>query len=148
MLMEIDHFDPTLKGRIRHRYSNLFLASRYCNNKKHGNWPSPEAQSKGVRFLNCCREQDYGEHIFEDPGTHQVVGVTPAGKYHVRILDLNAPHLVDERAERSRLRKLLYQDRKIVRESSAAMRAFHVLETQLGYLIPMIPPLPAATRLP
>ena len=28
MLMEIDHFDPTIKGRERHRYANLFLANR------------------------------------------------------------------------------------------------------------------------
>jgi hypothetical protein len=143
MLMEIDHFDPTLKGRKRHRYSNLFLASRYCNNKKRGNWPSPAAVARGVRFLNCCEEQDYGEHIFEDPATHRLVGASPAGKYHVRVLDLNAPHLVEERAERARLRKLLYEDRKRVKETIAAMRAFRILQTELGYLIPTIPATPS-----
>lgn len=138
MLMEIDHFDPTLRGRTRHRYSNLFLASRYCNNKKQGNWPSPEALAAGVRFLNCCDEQDYGEHIFEDPTTHRVFGTTPPGKYHVRILDLNAPHLIAERQERSRLRKLLFEDWKRVKHADAAMRAFRILQTELDYLIPVI----------
>src|SRR5712691_4203012 len=65
LLMEIDHFDPTIKGRKRHRYSNLFLASRYCNNKKWKNWPTANERAQGLRFLNCCEEWDYGEHIFE-----------------------------------------------------------------------------------
>jgi hypothetical protein len=139
MLMEIDHFDPTIKGRKRHHYGNLFLASRYCNNRKLGNWPSKEAAAKGARFLNCCIEQDYGEQIFEDPATHRVFGVNPASIYHVRMLDLNAPHLVQERRDRSEYRKLLFEERKIIKESDAAIHAFHILEAQLDYLIPPIP---------
>jgi hypothetical protein len=141
MLMEIDHFDPTIRGRERHRYANLFLASHYCNNKNLGNWPFPDAIAKGVRFLNCCEEQDYGEHIFENPTIHLVVGVTPPGKYNVRMLYLNAPHLVQERAERSMLRKLLYVDRKRVKETDPAMLAFNILQKELDYLIPVIEPL-------
>ncbi len=55
-----------------------------------------------IRFLNCCEENDYGTHIFEDPDTHEVVGITPAGKFHVRCCDLNADHLVKERADRAK----------------------------------------------
>jgi len=139
MLMEIDHFDPTIKNRKRHRYNNLFLASRFCNNRKQGNWPSRDERSVGIRFLNCCREMDYGDQIFENSVTHLVFGVTGAAKYHVRMLDLNAPHLVDERRDRAELRKLLFEDRKIVRESEAALQAFRILRTQLEYLIPPIP---------
>lgn len=142
MLMEIDHFDPTLKGRARHRYDNLFLASRYCNNRKQKNWPSPEAQARGVRFLNCCREVDYGEQIFEDPASNRVFGVTPAGKYHITMLDLNAPHLVDERRDRAELRRLLFAERKTVKRTAEAIQVFHVLETQLNYMIPPIPGAP------
>lgn len=139
MLMEIDHFDPTIPGRARNRYENLFLSSRFCNGRKQGNWPDAADQAKGVRFLNCCEELDYGQHIFEDPDTHCVFGVTPAGKYHVRILDLNAPHLVEERAERARYRHLLYKARKLVKQPESAVEAFRVLKTQLDYLIPEIP---------
>ena len=32
--MEIDHFDPTLEGAARNRYSNLMLATAHCNNFK------------------------------------------------------------------------------------------------------------------
>jgi hypothetical protein len=57
--------------------------------------------------LNCCNEADYGVHIFEDPDSHEVVGVTPEGKYHVRNCDLNAPHFIEERAERAELWRIL-----------------------------------------
>jgi 5-methylcytosine-specific restriction endonuclease McrA len=83
IVMEIDHFDPTIKGRDRHRYENLFLSTRHCNNKKQGNWPTDDEQARGIRLLNCCAEQDYGVHIFEDTSTHHLVGVTPQGRFHI-----------------------------------------------------------------
>ena len=57
---------------------------------------------EGIRFLNPCEEDDYGRHMLENPKTHEVFGVTPAGKYHIRVLDLNAPHLVRERRQRAK----------------------------------------------
>lgn len=137
--MEIDHFDPTIKGRDRHHYSNLFLATRHCNNKKQGNWPSPEERRKGVRLLNCCEEMDYGEHIIEDSKTQDLVGVTPAGRYHIRTLDLNASHFVAERQLRTYMKKLLFEQHKIVNKWDAALRVFHLLQTELNLLIPPIP---------
>jgi len=105
--MEVDHFNPRRKRDTIQRYSNLFLATRHCNGAKRDRWPSGRERQLGARFLNCCEETDYGVHIFEDPDTHEVVGVTPAGRYHVRNCDLNARHLVEERAERARLRTIL-----------------------------------------
>jgi hypothetical protein len=101
--MEIDHFDPRLKSYFRQEYSNLFLATRHCNGAKRDRWESNKKRQQGARFLNCCEEADYDVHIFEDPDTHEVVGITPEGKYHVRNCDLNAPHLVQERAQRAQL---------------------------------------------
>jgi len=48
---------------------------------------------------------DYGKHIFEDPVTHQVFGVTPAGRYHVRHCDLNDDLYVAERRDRAEIGK-------------------------------------------
>jgi hypothetical protein len=138
MLMEVDHFDPTIPGRARHRYKNLFLSSRFCNGRKQGNWPELAQWAKEVRFLNCCEELDYGKHIFEDLKTHCVFGITPAGRYHIRILDLNAPHLVEERAERAHYRYLLYKASKMVKQPEAAVAAFQALKAQVDYLIPEI----------
>ena len=105
--MEVDHFNPHKKKDPIQEYENLFLATRHCNGSKRDRWPRNKERELGSRFLNCCKEPDYGVHIFEDPDTNEVVGVTPEGKYHVRNCDLNADHLVKERADRARIRRLI-----------------------------------------
>lgn len=105
--MEVDHFNPQMKGPARNKYSNLLPSTRHCNGSKSNHWPSPKARKAGVRFLNPCEEPDYGVHIFEDPKTHELIGSSPAGLYQIRHCDLNAPHLILERVERAKLRELL-----------------------------------------
>ena len=99
--MEIDHHDPTLKGEARHRYENLFPAIAPCNSIKHENWPSIEEQRNGIRFLNPCKETDYDHQIFEDPGSHELVGTTPAAIYHIEMLGLNSDALIRRRKDRT-----------------------------------------------
>src|SRR5260370_9241981 len=112
--MEVDHFNPFLRGNRRHRYTNLFFSTRHCNNAKRRHWPTASQLSKDIRYLNCCEELDYGVHIFEDPETNRLVGATPAGRYHIRMCDLNAPHFVRERSERPALRELLTTRKAII----------------------------------
>ena len=77
-VMEVDHFNPKLKGNIKHCYGNLMPAYRHCNSRKSNNWPTRAQQKKGIRFLNPRKEIDYGVHIFEDPRNQKVWGSTPA----------------------------------------------------------------------
>ena len=44
-----------LSERLRHRYVNLYLASRHCNNSKRRHWPTAAQIKDGIRFLDCCR---------------------------------------------------------------------------------------------
>lgn len=99
--MEVDHFNPHLKKDHFQRYSNLFLSTSHCNRSKSDRWPTNKDRDKGIHFLNCTKEMDYGVHIFEDPDTHEAVGVTTAGRYHVLSCDLNAPHFIEERTKRA-----------------------------------------------
>jgi len=144
-LMEVDHFNPNLRGPARNNYSNLFPATRHCNGAKQDTWPTAQLAKLGVRFLNPSKEQDYGVHIFEDPTSHQLVGTTPAGKYHIRCCDLNAPHLVLERAERARLRCIL-NDYPVttklpiqIPSQGQLLDASSVLRAILENMIPQIP---------
>ena len=101
--MQIDHFNPHLKKLHIQEYSNLFLSTSHCNGSKSDRWPTnKDWREQGWKFLDCTKEPDYGEHIFEDPDTHEVVGVTSAGRYHVTGCDLNAPQFVEERQDRAR----------------------------------------------
>jgi hypothetical protein len=142
--MDIDHFDPRQKKEFIQKYENLFWATRHCNGAKWTFWPSAKDQAAGLRYLNPCREQDYGEHIFEDPQTHRLVGVTPAGKYHIRMCDLNADHFVTERRERAEIWELLRDSMTLKRnqmpELTADMAA--ALRKQAEQMIPEFPHLP------
>lgn len=101
--MHIDHFNPHLKKEYFQEYRNLFLSTSHCNGSKSDRWPTnKERRELGWRFLDCTKEADYGVHIFEDPDTHEVVGVTPAGRYQVLNCDLNAPQFIEERQQRAK----------------------------------------------
>jgi hypothetical protein len=143
--MEIDHFDPSLAGPARNAYSNLMLATRHCNNMKRDAWPNPAQAAMGYRLLNPTKEIDYGVHLFEDPETHELVGATAAGRYHIDMLDLNHETFVWERRERARYIQL--------RNNSPALLAgtfeqLHDLimfvREQIELLIPPIPAPPKA----
>ncbi len=142
--MEVDHFNPRLPERLRDQYRNLYLASRHCNNSKRQYWPTVGQMKEGIRFLDCCREWDYGAHIFEDPVTHRVNGVTPAGKYHVRMCDLNAPHFIAERRIRSQLRLVLTSSPAIIHDLAKGLEVTNLLDLLDEITERLIPPIPAA----
>jgi len=142
LAMEVDHHDPTIREFERNRYENLYLSTRHCNNKKRKNWPTPALKKLGIRFLDCCKEQDYGVHIFEDLKTHLLVGATPAGIYHIRMCDLNAPHFVRERQTRSEFIQLLTNTPAIVRSRSDTKAILDQLNPFIRDMIPPIPPPP------
>lgn len=137
--MEIDHFNPNKKSDPIQQYANLFLATRHCNGAKRDRWPTNKERQLGARFLNCCQESDYGVHIFEDPDTHEVVGVTPEGRYHVRNCDLNAPHLIEERTERAKLRQLLDARQITIKQGWSLPEHVEALRAVVEKMIPVIP---------
>ena len=143
--MHIDHHNPNLPDNIRHSYENLFLASAHCNGKKGKRWPSAEQQKLGLRYLNPCKELDYGYHIFEDPDTFEVWGATAAGVYHIRMLDLNASHLVNERRRRFQLRALLESPNAVFFsgvvgvDNSTTRAGIAALHEDIELKIPLIP---------
>ncbi len=137
--MEIDHHDPQLKGAERNNYDNLFPASRHCNGSKSDHWPTKAMKKAGVRFLNPCKESDYGEQIFEDPATHHLVGTTKAAIFHIRMLQLNAQHLVDERKDRALLEDVLDKTPALVKNKDLAIETVNALRESKDLMIPPIP---------
>jgi hypothetical protein len=140
--MEVDHFDYRQKKDRFQRYDNLFLATRHCNGAKLQK-PTAKELAAGLRLLNPCKEWDYGPHIVENPDTHQLVGLTPLGKYQVRTCDLNAEHLVLERSERAEIWRLVRRNNGVtVRSNSAlddALAAIEALRKQVEHMIPELP---------
>ncbi len=143
--MDIDHHNPTLRHPQKNAYKNLLLASRHCNGKKSNEWPTSEQRALGIRFLNPCEEQDYGKHLFEDPNTFEIWGATPAGRYHIRKLDLNAEHLVRERRRRHELRTLKKEPMVVSALREDALQGVQAFSAEVE---DMIPPFPQKKRPP
>ena len=142
--MQVDHFNPTLKKLARHSYANLHLSSSHCNRHKSDYWPSVAERRRGIYLIDPCAEQDYGKHIFEDPETFQLIGVTPAGRYHIDILDLNAPTFVDERRHRAEIAKRCSSPMLFKKGGwSKMMKDIEAVLPYVDALIPYIPPIPA-----
>lgn len=99
--MEVDHFNPKLKGTRRDRHGDLLCASHHCNNCKRGVWPTPEQMAEGKRFINPYEEHDYGVHLVENRETGELEPLTRTGIYHLRHLGLNAPFLIKARLLRT-----------------------------------------------
>jgi len=139
--LEVDHFDPRKKKDVHQQYDNLFPASRHCNGKKSNHWPTKAEEAAGARFLNPCREMDYGVQITEDPNSHFLVGLTPAARWHIRMCSLNADHLVDERHKRAKYIDLLKNKGfigKRNRHQDTTRELVRALCEEVGLMIPEI----------
>jgi len=138
--MDIDHFNPNLKKGARNAYANLMLAAHSCNMMKQAFWAVPSRDAGSVALLNPCKEMDYGKHLFEDPDTHTLIGVTARGRQQIDILDLNHETFIRERATRSEYIRLRKATLSVLRGSFAEMRdALQFVKEQLELLIPEIP---------
>jgi hypothetical protein len=143
--LEVDHLDPRKKNDLIQNYKNLFPASRHCNGKKSDNWPNKAELAAGCRFLNPCEEMDYGEQIFEDPQTRELIGVTPAARWHIRICGLNANHLIEERRRRAKHWNTICNQGVTVKGGVPHQVAQEMIENyreEVELMIPQIPPPP------
>jgi len=142
--MEVDHFDPRRKNDPVQDYDNLFLASRNCNNAKGTFWPTEQETAQSVRLLNPCNETDYGGHIFKNALTGRLVGATPPGRTQIRICDLNAPHLVEERKLRAGILAVLDQLKSQLKSTNLSLpkELLSKVAEAMGFMIPPIPPPP------
>lgn len=145
--MEVDHFDPRKKKDRVQDYFNLLPATRHCNGKKGKFWPTEQDIKDQIRVINPAEEPDWGVHIFEDPETFHLWGATPTGRAHIRILDLNAEHLVRERQFRHRIRQQIFETPVFVKTIEfQAPEVLQTLRSQLDILIRPIAQKPKPSR--
>lgn len=143
--MEVDHFDPRLRRRARNAYTNLMLATRHCNLMKGSTWSKPVAEKAGsVDLLNPCEEQDYGEHLFEDPMTNELVAVTERGRLQIDVMDLNHETFVNERRERARYLAKRRSPAMITGSYVEVLSLLEIADDRYARCIPEIPPPPAS----
>jgi hypothetical protein len=63
--MTVDHFKPVAIGRYPHlrlAWSNLYYACSICNSHYKRDYPKPEEEAEGKRFVDPC-EEDPDDHF-------------------------------------------------------------------------------------
>lgn len=86
----------------RNRYTNLREHAGLVNLTKGRKFHDKD----GIGLLDCRTLHEYRDgHIAEDPATGILLGLTPSGKFHIRVLGINHPRLVDLRLRRTRMRE-------------------------------------------
>jgi len=92
--MTVDHFKPQRRyPALRMSWSNLYYACPVCNSHYKKDYPTPEEEAEGKRFVDPC-EEDPDEHfrLVRERGTGdrwQVHPLSPAAGYVVFRLKLN-----------------------------------------------------------
>lgn len=142
--LEVDHFDPRKKTLVFQDYANLFPASRSCNGKKSDWWPTEEEKRAGCRFLNPCEEMDYDEQILEHPISHELIGLNPAARWHIRMCGLNAPLLILERQKRASHWQTIKDSMFVMKKSNYAQLIEMVTKynEEVALMVPLIKYLP------
>jgi hypothetical protein len=145
--LNVEHFDPRQKQERIQNYDNLFPVSSPCNCAKGSKWPNEEEANRGLRFLNCCEELDYGGQIFEDPRTHELVGTTTAARFHLRYCGLKGgvagEFLKDRRKERTKIWATLANYGITPENAEQSTHADEFVAMMVSIALKLIPPIPA-----
>jgi hypothetical protein len=140
----IDHFDSNLKGRRRHKYTNLMLACSACNLSKLAK-EICDPKEPARRLLNCTLENEFPEHIIENDSCEWVSRTSP-GAYHILSLDLNESAHVKRRSRRkSVLNELLKLESSAIKYRGSLhpdavanlLSTLNELRSQLKTAVPM-----------
>lgn len=89
-LMEIDHFDPTLKGQAGDNYQNWYLVVAKWNRKKSKKWTDYQP-------ILHPTSPDFNRRIWYEDGIYQYQKDDVEAKNLVSLIELNSYELTKER---------------------------------------------------
>ncbi len=113
--LTIDHFQPVSAGGDDSD-DNLVYACFRDNTYKGDFWPSPADLKLGRRLLHPFLD-DLSVHLRENQLTGRLEPLTPTGEFHLFLLRLNRPQLVECRLAR-RMGQLLSEGYRLLRDEN------------------------------
>ena len=134
--LTVDHYRPRTAGGGDDD-DNLVYACMKCNQYKGEFWPDAEDLAQGRRVLHPLLD-DVEAHLREDEQTGHLQALTETGRFHIALLRLNRPQLVEHRLAR-RLQRVLTEKQQLLEQQivelqktiAAQERYIAVLEAQL-----------------
>jgi hypothetical protein len=115
----VDHYRPRGAGG-GDEDENLVYACVKCNQYKGEFWPDAEDLAQGRRVLHPLLD-DLTVHLREDEQTGHVQALTETGRFHIALLRLNRPQLVEHRLAH-RLWRVLEEKRQLLEQQNAELR--------------------------
>jgi len=103
-VLTIDHYRPLYAGGSD-SLDNLVYACVRCNQYKHSFWPTAEEERLGFRILHPLHDSLAAHFRVNVPSGH-LEPRSETGKFHITLLRLNRPQLVQHRLK-EQLRKVL-----------------------------------------
>jgi len=118
--LTVDHYQPLAAGGDE-SLDNLVYACIRCNQYKGDFWPTEADLAGGLRALHPCRDH-VQEHIEEDACSGSLRARTRTGQFHLDLLQLNRPALIQHRLRR-RLVRLLEERQAVLAAEVEFLRA-------------------------
>jgi hypothetical protein len=125
----IDHYRP-VSARGDDSDDNLVYCCFRCNTYKGDFWPMAEDLQHGRRVLHPLLDMA-SAHLREDGRTGHLVALTATGLFHLRLLQLNRPPLVEYRQQRRLLHFLTETHRMLRLENKGLLQRIALLEQHL-----------------
>jgi hypothetical protein len=117
--LTVDHHHPVSAGGDD-AADNLVYCCPRCNGYKHDFVPNADDLKHGRRILHPLRDP-IAAHLRLNAATGRLEPLTPTGIFHIELLRLNRPQLVEHRLA-VRLRELLEESNRLLRQENTALR--------------------------
>jgi HNH endonuclease len=117
--LTVDHFQPVSAGGAD-TDENLVYCCFRCNGYKADFYPDAEDRRKGFRVLYPLHDE-IATHLNEIPTAGRIEAFSETGRFHIDLLNLNRPQLVELRLSR-RLHELLAESCKLLREENEQLK--------------------------
>lgn len=126
--LTVDHYQPVSAGGSDEDH-NLVYACIRCNLYKGDFFPDALDQAHGRRVLHPIDE--ISVHIHENAETQHLEPHTETGRFHIALLQLNRPALVENRLRR-RLSALLTAKQQLMEAENAQLH--QIIAAQASYI--------------
>ena len=118
--LTVDHYRPSASGGSDEDENLVYACSR-CNQYKRDFFPTAEELSRGWRVLHPLRD-DVAAHIRVNDLTGNAEPLGETGRFHIALLQLNRPALVQQRLRR-RLAALIAEKQRLLEAENLQLRA-------------------------
>ncbi len=117
--LTVDHYQPRIAGGGNEE-DNLIYACPKCNQYKHDFWPDADDLAYERRILHPLLDE-LATHLTENEQNGFLESLTETGRFHIALLRLNRPQLVEHRLLR-RIQRTIDEKQRLLEQQNAQLK--------------------------